>query len=750
LPFPANAPDGNLSSATAYALTPSVTNLDGVDATHPAGDLDRVEFFLQSVNDVSVPSSIPVFTATSTPFAYSFVAAYAGNGTDPRPFPVWAQAVDTSTNRSELVKLPMQVLPNAAPTVTGASAAALSPVAGTFYSGSRVRATALGVSDPDGAQVTVSAEFRKENTANANDPADLVASAPGVLVTKLPSGWADLAPPALDVTIPLSLAEGTRLVVRVTVIDSKGASVNATSAAFAVADDANAPSVTSLVAKRSGTTTPATLFTIGQRFFLEARARDAETAVKAVSVSFDGVFAGPVAASLVAGTTDLYRTAEQTVPTSVATRTSVVATAAVDDWGGNTGKAALTIQVGPTDDPTSPVATWTSPWDGALWPAAYTSVVSPGSGAALLLRVKATDKDRDGSGNIVTGSVVAVEMRGPIDAAGNLAASFTPASLVSGTAADGGGVYQLLWHVPNGVPDGTLLPFEVRVVDTGANETRMPIHVKAVRARRVFEGVDTSVLADDALTVAGALASDPVFLLDGTRLSFYPQTDGSLRRLGALFVWAGGVLDGGGALTVHPTILTAPEVTSYQSLVPFYPLELAVDDALGIGAGARADMTGKGLLGTSQGQSIVLPGERGSASAAGGSHAGYGAGSSGSVFDSLRDPHLPGGGGGAVPVTGGALAGGTAGGVIRLLAGGADVRLEGDATADGVQFDSRSTGGAGGAIRIVASHLAGFGHVSASGGPGGGAGGRISFSTVDPLDPSGVPSVQTDGAVSGA
>src|SRR6185369_13308668 len=99
------------------------------------------------------------------------------------------------------------------------------------------------------------------------------------------------------------------------------------------------PSVSGLVAERSGTSTAATLFTIGQKLVLEFRARDAETAVDAstVVVTFDDVFPA-TPATLVAGTTDLYRTAELTVPSSIGqTRTSILATAAARDFGGNTG-----------------------------------------------------------------------------------------------------------------------------------------------------------------------------------------------------------------------------------------------------------------------------------------------------------------------------------------------------------------------------------------------------------------------------
>ena len=57
----------------------------------------------------------PSFSATVYPYVYSFVAAYVGNNVDPRPFPIWVRAVDTSTNASNVVQVAMVVLPNTDP-----------------------------------------------------------------------------------------------------------------------------------------------------------------------------------------------------------------------------------------------------------------------------------------------------------------------------------------------------------------------------------------------------------------------------------------------------------------------------------------------------------------------------------------------------------------------------------------------------------------------------------------------------------
>ncbi|MCP4668822.1 MAG: hypothetical protein GY849_20995, partial [Deltaproteobacteria bacterium] len=197
-----------------------------------------------------------------------------------------------------------------------------------------------------------------------------------------------------------------------------------------------------------------------------------------------------------------------------------------------------------------------------------------------------------------------------------------------------------------------------------------------------------------------------------------------------------------GELVVEPTVLTAPEVTSYESADLFHPLELAIDEIFAVGHGCRVDLSERGLLGSTTEDSMVLPGEVGAEPWAGGSHGGLGWFGSpgggwnhedlnqpGSVYDSLRDPYLPGGGGGSPSNT---VAGGTGGGVVRLDADGATVRLVGDVLAGG--GSGHAGGGAGGAIRLVAGSLEGSGRIDAVGGPGshwyrsgGGGGGRVSI-----------------------
>ena len=159
VPFPGNAPDGELVQGVDYLLVPVLSAIDDVTAEEPGGDLDRVDYYFEDPTDPSHPVD-PSFSATAYPFAFPFVGAYSGDGVTPRPFPVWVRAVDTSTNRSNVVAVEMEVLPNAGPSVGAASFEALSPVAGTLYAGSSLRATVSGLDDVDGSQLTLSLELQ--------------------------------------------------------------------------------------------------------------------------------------------------------------------------------------------------------------------------------------------------------------------------------------------------------------------------------------------------------------------------------------------------------------------------------------------------------------------------------------------------------------------------------------------------------------------------------------------------------------
>ncbi len=127
----------------------------------------------------------------------------------------------------------------------------------------------------------------------------------------------------------------------------------------------------------------------------------------------------------------------------------------------------------------------------------------------------------------------------------------------------------------------------------------------------------------------------------------------------------------------------------------------------------------------------------GSASAyAGGSHGGHGGIQSGvapASYDSPLAPSLPGGGGTSQFTSNGNYAGGTGGGVIRVVVAG-NLTLDGRITAAGVRGAGNDSGGAGGAVWIDAGTItrntvSGFA-VEANGSYGyfsGGGGGRVAL-----------------------
>jgi hypothetical protein len=755
VPYPSNAPTGDLAQGQSYSLVPVLSGLDDVTPDHPGGDLDRVDYFLSDPEQPGSPVA-PSFSARTHPFTWSFVAAYTGNGTDPRPFPVWVRAVDTSTNASEVVAVELRVLPNAPPQIGSVAVEATAPVAGVAYAGSSLLATISGVGDEDALQLTLSAELW------APEAGGLLASRPGRLLVRPSSGsWLDLPPQTFDFTLPITLPEGTPFFVRARLIDSQGTAGMRDSEARPVADDVDPPQVENLVARLVADGSARSRFVIGEELRFELEVRDVETTVREVLVSIEpaGILPTPLVATRVSPTGELFRTTIVRVEPDLFTEpTWLATTATASDWGGNSGSIDLEVEVTPAPDPTAPVAAWITPWEAAAWPAGYSSII--GSGVPFLLRAAVHDTSLDDGGNPIPGTIVAVTFRGPVRSPEGeiaLAGEWTPAVLVAGSAEPGAGIYEAAWSIPDDVPAGTALPFEIRAVDSGGLATVERVRLNAVPPRRVYEGVVTAVTAGDPMVWPEGDPAGPVFLLDGTTLSLIPQSDGMVRSLPAVSLWAGASASEG-SIVVRPSVLTAPEITSYNSAILFHPFELEVQDRLGIGGGCRIDVSGRGLLGSTTTQAMVLPGEVGSSRMAGGSHGGsgwYGSPSGGwnrndlqqpgSVYGNLRAPRLPGGGGASNSPS---IPGGAGGGVVRILAPDATVRLAGDVLADGVQ--GSGGGGAGGSIHLVAGRIEGAGAISARGGngtaastSGGGGGGRISVSWEE-LGPGVDPQAQSD------
>ncbi|MGH9362991.1 MAG: Ig-like domain-containing protein, partial [Thermoanaerobaculia bacterium] len=624
LPFPPGSGSGQLLQGERYTLTPVLSAIDEVSPTKPGGDVDRVDYFLEDPTNPERPVSA-AYSAKVFPFSYSFIGAYVGDGTAPRPFPVWTQAVDTSTNKSNYVRVDMVVLPNTDPSIESVGVTATSPVPGVPYAGSTLLATVDGLYDLDGSQLTLFAELWEEGAGSPR------AATSGRLVTRPASGWNDAPSQTFTFTLPLDIAEGKQLYVRARVLDSNGAVGVRESERAPVADDAAPAVVDDFSARLDGA--PVTHLFIGEEFYLEIKARDLETAVKELVLELDrtDLFPEALTATKVPGTTDLYRTATLVVPPGMSAALPVNAKVRIDDWGGNSIERTTLFHVGPERDPNAPQARWQSPWSGALWPADYTSTVSAAQGAALLLRFYARDTNADADGNPVPGSLVIVQVRGPQKNAETGALEMAPAWLnaqkVPGTEDLAGAVYQWLWRVPNGIAVGTEVPFEVRLLDSAGTETIKRVTMTAVAAAQVYEAAITAISPSDPMLRDGGDPDGPVFLLDGATISVIPQPDGPdgpvVRRVGGLFLFTGASTDSG-ALEVKPSVLTAPEITTYDSAVLFHPLELAVDHEVGVGVGSRIDMSRKGLLGSTSTRSIQLPGETVAQARAGGSHGGSG------------------------------------------------------------------------------------------------------------------------------
>jgi hypothetical protein len=724
---------GVITSGQPYLLTPTLADVDHYATDDPDwGDIDRVEYYSENPDDPAIQAQ-PVYTATSGPYAYSFIGPNAVG--ESRPLTIWVRAFDTSTNVSDAVSVTYTVLPNQPPTVASVTVA---PLAETFYAGTRVQATVSGLDDADDSQLTVRVELRR-------DDGSLISVTSGVRVSRPATGWADLNPISFELEIPIDLAEGAGLYVQAEATDPGSARGYQQSAGFTVAHDAGLPVISNLqvVSLTDGRTTGP--YYIGERLQVELRASDAETDIASVQLTTDraDIFAAEVPVHRVSVSDNLYRSDELVVPYDVFTEeTAVTLTATATDFGANPGSAQLTIAVAPESDPNPPTVTWLTPWQGAPWPADYSWVFDP-SGTRILVRLHAEDTSIDpGTGEPVTGRIVAVEVRGPVIGQtgtielGGQAVTAEPVS-------DSDGAYQALWYVPNGIPAGTAIPFQARVLDSGGHEVLADVEMTAQPARQVFQGADTAVQADEL-----ADAGDPnglIFLLDGSEVSVYPRSDGSPLTIAGLCLYAGGD-DANGSIAVHRSILTAPRPPSHDSLIQYYPLALELSEVLAVGSSCRIDVSRAGLLGSTSGASMVLAGETAAQRYAGGSHGGrgwYGSPSygwshanlrePGSVYDSIRNPYLPGGGGGY-----GQQEGGRGGGVVRIDAAGASVWLAGDLLADGQSCPPSSEcnggGGAGGAILLVAGSLDGGGLISANGGhgsdpnrAGGGGGGRVAL-----------------------
>jgi len=737
LPPPANAPDGNLLISNAYSLIPQLAGLEDVTPENPGGDLDRVEFYYNDPDDPEAQPSIAT-TATSYPFAFSFTAAYFGNGVDPRPFPIWARAFDTSQNASEARFVDLRVLPNRPPVAGVVTIEKYQ--GGTLYVGGQVVVRVQQYSDPDGGNVSLTLRVRRADTG-----AD-IGTALTYSVKRPAAGWTAAPEYTLSLGLPADIPAGTPVIGVVEARDSQGSLDVAESSPLTIETD-NVPPTLSSPQMLDSRDRPATSFEIGQSVRAEIDARDFESGLKNMSVTFDRTdLFGSEPYACTSSNSSYYRSARIVITAQISGPVEVVATFEGEDFQGNTSTITKSFLVKPSTDDVPPTVHWSSPWPSAAWPANYASVVGQPF-VPLLLRFDAIDQSRNSAGELVSGQLVRVELRLPVqnpDGSFSLSETWQAAELLAGSESPGQGTYQALFSVPNNLPPGTLIPFEARALDTGGQATTATANLVAVAARRVYEGVRVAIDETDPMQDAAGDPSGPIFLLDGSELSLFPQIDGSLRQVPALYLYAGGYRNASNVLVVEPSILTTPEITSIASTVKYRPLELEIGSFFGLGAGCLVDLEGRGLYGGRVGSGIVemtLPGVRGAEPGAGGSHGGSGLPGRlrsyqrtrpGAVYDSVRAPRLPGGGGRSESSS---LLGTSGGGVVRIEGASAEIRLEGSILARGqASTNANSPSGAGGSLEIVAGQLSGRGLLDVSGGAkssgwdlGVGGGGRMAI-----------------------
>ena len=733
LPLPEGAPDGNLYHGASYTLVPILSGLDDLSPENPGGDIDRVEYYL---DDPDLPGASPSIAgiANSYPFAFGFIAP--STSSEPVPRHYWARAFDTSLNVSQTRHVALQVLPNALPI---AGVVTLAPVDASLYPGDSLVATVQGFSDLDGAELTIALRIRRLDTgAQLGQTLTVTRSRPA-------GGWPAAPAVTLTAVLPKDIPEGVALQAFSDVRDGQGALASASSEPLPVADDQTPPQMSGGLVGDSNAA-PRPFHQLGDSIQVQVRALDGESQVKSVKVSFEPAeLFGAAPMTLVRyDNFDRFRLAAPRRLTSYLTAaTEAKAIFEAEDLGGNVGRSEVLFEVRPAADPSPPRVRWTSPFTGAAWPAAYTAMAGP-EGVPLLLRIATADQTVNGSGATVPGEILGLEVKTAVrqaDGSFALEADWRPAELVAG-GEPGRAEYQLLWRVPNGLPDGTEIPFAARAWDKGGHRVEAAASLTATPARKVYEGVTTALLANDPMQDPAAPAGAPIFLVGGSQLSLYPQPGGAFRQLPALYLYSGVRRDGTGKLEVEPTRLTTPEISSLSSSVLYYPLELEIGEYLGVAGGAAIDLRGRGLLGGITGSGFVeatLPGIRGASPGAGGSHGGFGLPGDrpsttyspppGEVYDDLRHPRLPGGGGRSKN----AQPGGSGGGVARISAAAATVRLEGGLLAGAINRDGPfPPGGAGGAVDLEAGLLEGWGQIDASGGYGAfdgnqgfGGGGRI-------------------------
>ena len=261
---------------------------------------------------------------------------------------------------------------------------------------------------------------------------------------------------------------------------------------------------------------------------------------------------------------------------------------------------------------------------------------------------------------------------------------------------------------------------------------------------------DGDGMPDGAEVAFGSNPNDPTDLRTEVLIDGRAATVNGLIRLNSLTLRNGAVLT------------TGASTSSGTSL-----LQLELTGTLTIDATSGIDLSGKGFLGGLTGTNTDAAGRTagnrpGSTGRSGASHGGVGGvgvvnnpNATAAVYDDVRMPSQPGGGG----ATACGVGNNNGGGVVRVTA--KTVQLDGTIASDGASSGNGcSGGGAGGSIALTVGTLTGGGSIHANGGTvpgggsgtGGGGGGRIAvvYDNASGFAPTNIAALGGSGSQDGA
>ncbi|HEV8432160.1 MAG TPA: Ig-like domain-containing protein, partial [Thermoanaerobaculia bacterium] len=659
-----------------YTISVTLKNPDGSAVT----DLDHVDFY--SVNEAGTITPI----TRSSPTSVS-IAVPAGTTS----FALRADAWDLSLNKGTVSRT---WTVSSQPQLT-INSTTIAP-ATVFPGGSVTDTVKIGGGGLD-ANVVVTA------TQDGN-PTPLATASASISRKLFTDPWPDAA---LALTIPRSVAGGSKVNLITTVSDIRGNSATPKTDVLTLATDSTAPvsqPITIQIVKSTVSGSPSNTFNNGDQYIVHGFASDADTGVASMTFTVGtatyAVTAGQSGSTFHSSTSTWEFVSPTITVQSHNNDLAIAINAKAADYAGNTSSASASVTYLGIHDPNAPNVAWIAPLHDAAWPAAATINVKLRVFASSPLPLAGTF-DVPG-----LGSVAATRNGNELDA--TLSNFTTPAA---GTA------FQIVAHVNDG--DGG------HVID-------LPINVDLVTTGQTIPSGGT--IAVDA---THPLNSDSI-VVDGGRLVVYiPLT------LKNLIVINGGLVD------------TVPSTTSAD-----HKIDLTITDHLYVDDASSIDTSRRGYLGglepnadgsgsntSTNGMTLGRTTTGGATSGASGSFGGVGgddAGTTNVTYGSISAPSDFGSGGAADSST---RRGGQGGGSAVIHTDGTglgNVVIAGSLLADGESGVNIGGAGSGGSIHISATQivLGAFSKVSVSGGDDDGSasatraggGGRISLEATKLVD----------------